>query len=63
MNSHIFRTKLKWTEQVEKNSKFFLALKKKNYTNRFISILEVNCNFIKEPTEISKAQTDFYQNL
>ncbi len=28
MNSHIFRTKLKWIEEGEKNSKFFMALEK-----------------------------------
>ncbi len=28
MNSHIFRTKLKWIEESETNSKFFMALGK-----------------------------------
>ncbi len=34
-----------------------------NYTNKPISTLEVNGNFIKETTEISKAKTNFYKNL
>ncbi len=32
-HSRIFRSKIKWTEEGEKNSKFFLSLKKKNYTH------------------------------
>ncbi len=63
MNSHIFKTKLKWIEEGEKNSKFFLSLEKNNYTNKLISTLEVNGKFIKDPTVISESQTDFYKNL
>ncbi len=64
MNSHIFRTESKWIEEGEKNSKFFMALEKKYYTNKLISTLEVNGKFIiKDPTNSTKAQTDFYQNL
>ncbi len=40
-----------------------MALQKNHYTIKLISILEVNGKFIKYPTNISKAQTDFYQNL
>ncbi len=43
-----------------------MALQKKHYTIKLISILEVNGKFIKKTTKntnISKAQTDFYQNL
>ncbi len=28
MNSHMFRTKIKWIEEGEKNCKFFMALEK-----------------------------------
>ncbi len=40
-----------------------MALEKNIYTNKLISTLEVNGKFIKDPTNIAKAQTDFYQNL
>ncbi len=36
MNGKIFRSKLKWTEEEEKNSKYFLSLEKRNYTNKYI---------------------------
>ncbi len=60
---HIFRTKLKWTKESETNSKFFLTLEETNYTNKLISTLEVNGNFVKDSANISKAQTNFYQNF
>ncbi len=59
MDSYIFRTKLKWIEKGEHSLKFFMALEKKIYQ----STLEVNGKFIKDPTNIAKAQTDFYQNM
>ncbi len=32
-------------------------------TNKLISTLEVNGNFVKDPANISKGQSNFYQNL
>ncbi len=40
-HNRIFRSKIKWTEG-EKNSKFFLSLEKKKYTNKLISQLNVD---------------------
>ena len=53
-NSIIFRSKLKWTEDGEKCSKFFLNLEKKNYTNKHISNLEINGINTSDPAEISQ---------
>ncbi len=33
INGLIFRSKVKWTDDEEKNSKYFLALEKRNYAN------------------------------
>ncbi len=42
---------------------FFLTLEKKNSINKLILILKVNGNFIKDPTDISEAQRNLYQNF
>ncbi len=60
---NILRTKIRWTEDGEKNSKLFLNLEKKNYCNKLITSLEVYGNLIKDHNNITKAQKHFYQNL
>ncbi len=62
-HSHIFRSKIKWIEDGEKNSKFFLSLEKRNYTNQLISQLNVNGKVIKDQKNIYNAQKNIYQNL
>ncbi len=62
-HSHIFRSKIKWTEVGENNSKFFLSLEKTNYSNMLISQLNVNGKVIKDQKNIANAQKNFYQNL
>ncbi len=59
----IFRSKIKWTKEGEKNSKFFLSLEKKNYTNKLISQLNVDGKIIKDKINIANAPKNFYQNL
>ncbi len=56
MNGQIFRSKIKWTEDGEQNSKYFLLLEKKNFSNKLISTLEIDGNIVKDPTKISEAQ-------
>ncbi len=46
-----------------KNSKYFLSLEKRNYTNELISTLAINDNIVKNLMEISEAQSDFFQGL
>ncbi len=59
-HSRLFRS-TQWIEEGEKNSKYFLNLKKKNYTNRLITQLEVNGKILKEQTNIANAQHIFYK--
>ncbi len=59
----VLRNKQIWTEDGEKNSKFFLNLEKRNYCNKHITSLEVDGKIIKDQHNISKAQTNIYQNI
>jgi exonuclease III len=59
----ILRSKARWTEDGEKNSKYFLNLEKRNSINKTITQLEVNEKMITNPEDILKAEKDFYENL
>ena len=59
----ILRSKIKWIEEGEKNTKFFLSLEKRNYSNKLISTLDIDGKTIHTTKEISEAQTKFYENL
>ncbi len=45
------------------NPNSFFLLKKKHYTNKLISLLNVNVKVIKDQKIIANAQKNFYQNL
>ncbi len=60
---HILRSKISWTEDGEKTSKYVLNLEKTNYCNKLISSLEVDNKLIKDPNNIAKAEKDFFQQL
>ncbi len=59
----MLRSKTKWIEDGEKNSKYFLNLKKLNYCYKQISSLEVDGKLIKEQRNIAEAQKQFFQNF
>jgi exonuclease III len=63
INGLIFRSKLKWYEDGEKNSKFFLNLEKKNYQNKLISQLEINNTLNNSQEAIAEELTAFYKTL
>ncbi len=63
LNYIIFKSKIKWTEDGEINSKYFLALEKHNYLNKAVSQLEIDGKIMDNPDDISKAQSKFYQDL
>ncbi len=49
--------------KVKKILNIFFNLEKRNYINKLITTLEIDEKIIKEPDQISQAQTDFYKNL
>ena len=64
MNGAILRSKARWTEEGEKNSKFFLNLEHHNQEVKNItSLLNTNGAQISEPNEILEYITMFYKNL
>ncbi len=62
-NSVIFRSKVRWAEHGEKNSKYFLNLEKRNYVNKLITQLKVDDNLISDPDKILLEQKNFYKKL
>ena len=63
-NGIILRSKAKWIEDGEKNTKYFLNLEKRNYNNTCIKTLINNDKKeITDTQEIIKEQKNFYQNL
>jgi hypothetical protein len=63
MKSTIFRSRVRWAEDGEKSSKYFLTLEQRNYTNKHITALEINGKIEKDQKKISEAQKTYYQTL
>ena len=61
----ILRSKVRWTEEGEKNTAYFLRLEKSNYNNKHIEqLIDLNSgDIITNPEHILQMETDFYQNL
>ena len=64
LNGSIIRSKAKWVEHGEKNSKYFLNLEKRNFNTKYIRKLILNNGIeISEPDMIIKEQKQFYTDL
>ena len=60
----IVRSKAKWAEYGEKNSKYFLNLEKRNYNSKYIKkVIKTNGVEISDPSQILQEQQEFYTNL
>ena len=60
----IFRAKLQWVEQGEKNTKYFFNLEKQNYNLKYIKKLITNeTTALIKPNEILEEERQFYRNL
>ena len=60
----MLRSKAKFIEEGEKNSKYFLKMEKQNYNNKHIkSIINSDGSIINNPKEILEEQANFFQKL
>ena len=59
----IFRSKVRWAEEGEKNSKYFFNLEKARYNAKTCSSLLVDGSVISNPDQIIHQQKKFYQEL
>ena len=59
----IIRSRVRWVEEGEKTTKFFLNLEKRNYENKCINSLQVDGQLINKQNDILRELTLFYQNL
>ena len=58
------RSRVKWIEEGEKNSKFFLGLEKANQNNKLITrLVDGKGNIYSEQKELLDYQVKFYKNL
>ena len=60
----ILRSKVKWAEEGEKNTKYFLNLEKKNYQVKYIKkLIKDNGTELTNPRDILQEQKQFYSSL
>lgn len=59
----IVRSRARWHEHGEKNSKYFFNLEKRNHVKKHIRKLRMSGVIITDPFEILEAEKNFYENL
>ena len=60
----IFRSKVKWIEEGERNTKYFINLEKQNYNIKYIkALIDSNGTLITDASSIINEQRKFYKNL
>ena len=60
----MFRSKVKWTEEGEKNTKYFFSLEKARYNAKTCyKLLQEDGTEITDPAQILEAQMEFYKQL
>ena len=59
----IFRTRMKYYDEGEKASKYFLNLQKRNFNKKVVNKLSINGSLVTNPSEILKEQVKFYEQL
>ena len=60
----LIRSRAKYIEEGEKNTKYFLSLEKRNHSIKHIkSLFDQNDNLLEDPGEILNAQKQFYMEL
>ena len=60
----LLRSKAKWVEHGERNTKYFLNLEKRNHKEKHITKLKINeTNHVTQPHLIREQMRSFYENL
>ena len=59
----ILRTRMKYYDEGEKPSKYFLNLQKRNFNKKVVNKLSINGSLVTNPSEILKEQVKFYEQL
>ena len=60
----ILRSKVKWVEMGEKNTKYFINLEKRNYNSKYIKkLIKNDGQEITQPKVILQEQCSFYEDL
>ena len=62
-NKVIFRSRAKWYEEGEKNTKYFYSLEKANYNAKTCNALLVNGEIIDDDESILQQQSAYYEDL
>ena len=64
VESIIFRSKLKWVEQGERNTKFFFDTEKRNYNQKHITkLISEDQSEITDPVDILEEERQYYKKL
>lgn len=64
IQGYMMRSKVKWLDQGEKTSKYFLNLEKRNYTSKLIPKLRLESgDYVTQTDDILKEQRRYYKEL
>ena len=59
----MLRSKVRWIEEGEKNTNYFLSLEKRNYCNKLITQIQVDDKLINNQEELLQEQKHFFETL
>ena len=59
----IFRAQVRYQDEGEKPTKYFLNLERRNFNRKVIDKLKINDNIITKPEHILSEQVKFYKNI
>ena len=59
----MIRSKARWCEQGERNTRYFLNLERRNHLNKYITELKTENLTLYNPTEILNEEYRYYKNL
>lgn len=63
MQASMVRSRARWVEMGEKPTRYFCNLEKRNYTNKALSVVQLEDKTITDQPEILKEQANFFRQL